>query len=67
MVCLHHVLTDFVRFYAFWRTVDYESQTGCQQVPCRQEDDEGDDEADDGVNDVPARPGDDDTLDDNTY
>ena len=61
MLCLHHVLAYLVRLYTLWRTIDNQSQTGCQQVPCREENDECNDEADDGVNDVPTSPGNDDT------
>ena len=62
-----HQLLNLVGFDTLWCAIDDEAQAGCQQTPRRPEDDEGNDEADDGVYDVPSRKGDDDARYDDAY
>ena len=67
MLLSSHQLLYLVRFDTLWRTVNDESQAGRQQTPGRPQDDKGDDEADDGVYDIPSREGNDDARDDDAY
>ena len=67
MLLVGQQLLDFVRFDAFWRTIDNQTQTTRQQTPCREQNDEGNDEADNGVNNVPPRPGNNDSGDNDTH